>query len=157
VRAGGVWLGLCAGALCAIAIACGGSAKSAMAPGQTTAMPRAEIAEIDALSRQIDADLAALGLARPAAPAGACIRPPCGAEALSVAPRPAHTEEPSCRPGAGETCRDTCRLSDSICDSAGRICRIAADLGGDDAYANERCAGGKASCDASRTRCCGCQ
>jgi hypothetical protein len=57
---------------------------------------------------------------------------------------------------SGETCRDACRLSDSICDSSGRICRIAVDLGGGDAYANEKCAGGKASCEASRTKCCGC-
>ena len=159
------WLGLAAGALCAIAIACGG-AKSAMAPS-TSAMPApapdgvggmsGSREEIDELSRKIDADLAALGLERPAAPMAACIQPPCAAEALSTGVLPAHTADPSCRPGGGEVCRDSCRLSDSICDSSGRICRLATELGGGDAYANERCASGKASCDAARTKCCGCQ
>ncbi len=164
MRIAASWLGLVAGALCAIAIACGGSAKYATAPG---AAPEARMpiaagpagdprAELDALSRQIDADLAELGLPRPPAPATACIQPPCDAEAMSAGTAPAHTADPACKPGGGETCRDACRLSDSICDSSGRICRIAADLGGGDAYANEKCAGGKASCEASRTKCCGC-
>jgi hypothetical protein len=163
VRVASPWLGLVAGALCAIAIACGGAAKHAAAPAAPEAgMPAAAgpagdpRAELDALSRQIDADLAALGLPRPPVPATACIQPPCDAEAMSAGAAPAHAADPACKPGGGETCRDACRLSDSICDSAGRICRIAADLGGGDAYANEKCASGKASCDASRTRCCGC-
>ncbi len=159
------WLGLAAGALCAIAIACGGSAKSSLAPAPTSAgrMPVAAgpeagpRAELDELSRRIDADLAAMGLPRPAAPATACIQPPCDAEAMSAGAAPAHTADPACKPAEGDVCRDSCRLSDSICDSSGRICRIAADLGGADAYANEKCASGKASCDASRTKCCGCQ
>jgi hypothetical protein len=149
--------------LCAIAIACGG-AKSAMAPGSTSAMPSTSPAgaagpreEIDELSRKIDADLAAMGLERPAAPTAACVQPPCGAESLSAGTRPAHAADPACRPGGGDVCRDSCRLSDSICDSSGRICRLATELGGGDAYANERCASGKASCDAARTKCCGCQ
>lgn len=162
MRAVGLWPGLAAGALCAIAIACGGSAKSAMAPAPTTSMPPSMEAgsprdQIDELSRKIDAELAAMGLAPQVAPAGACVEPPCGAEALSVQPRPAHAVDPGCRPGEGDACRDSCRLSDSICDSSGRICRIASELGGGDAYANEKCASGKASCDASRTKCCGCR
>jgi hypothetical protein len=163
VRARAPWLGVLAGALCAIAIACGGSSKYAQSPATSGAaappMPGggAGRAEIDELSRKIDADLAAMGVERPAAPMAACIRPPCAAEALSTGVRPAHAAEPECRPGAGEVCRDSCQLSDSICDSSGRICRIASELGGDDAYANEKCASGKASCDAARTKCCGCQ
>jgi len=162
-RAAPTWLGLLAGALCALAIACGG-AKRAMAPGAAPPSPEPAATgamgargELDELSRKIDADLAAMGLERPAVPAAACIQPPCGAEALSGGMRPAHAAEPSCKPGEGDVCRDSCRLSDSICDSSGRICRIATDLGGGDAYANEKCASGKASCDAARTRCCGCQ
>jgi hypothetical protein len=160
------WLGLAAGVLCAIAIACGG-AKRAMAPGVTsTAMPASPgepgglggpREEIDELARKIDADLATLGLPRPAAPMAACIQPPCGADALSAGTRPGHAADPDCRPGGGDVCGDSCRLSDSICDSSGRICRIATELGGGDAYANEKCASGKASCDAARTKCCGCQ
>jgi hypothetical protein len=163
VRAKSPWLGLLAGALCAIAIACGGSSKYAQSPSVSGAAPPpapggvAGRAEIDELSRKIDADLAKLGVERPVTPLDACIRPPCDAEAMSTGARPAHVAEPECRPGAGEVCRDSCQLSDSICDSSGRICRIASELGGGDAYANEKCAGGKASCDAARTKCCGCQ
>lgn len=159
---GARWLFWGLGALCALGLACGG-AKYAGAPraasGAASPMPApaGARAELDELSRKIDDDLAAMGLARPAAPVNACVTPPCGAEALGAGLRPEHAAEPACRPGAGDVCGDSCRLSDSICDSAGRICRIAADLGGGDAYANDRCAGGKASCDAARARCCGCQ
>jgi hypothetical protein len=157
------WLGLVAGALCAIAIACGGSAKQAMTPGAPAAaeaMPSPPGAgargDLDELSRKIDADLAAMGLSRPAAPATACIQPPCDVEAMSAGAPATHAADPSCKPGGGDACLDSCRLSDSICDSSGRICRIASELGGADAYANEKCASGKASCDVSRTKCCGC-
>jgi hypothetical protein len=162
VRAPARWLLLAAGALCAVAVACGG-AKYAGAPSTAREAspppmpaPGGERSELDELSRKIDDDLAALGLARPAAPLAACVQPPCDAQALGAGLRPASASEPDCRPGGGEVCRDSCRLSDSICDSSGRICRIATDLGGGDAYANEKCASGKASCDASRTKCCGC-
>ena len=155
------WLPLLAGALCAIAIACGGAAKHAAAPstspGAMEPTGGGGRAELDALSRKIDEDLAALGLARPIVPLGACVQPPCNAEALGAGIRPAHAAELECRPGAGDVCRDSCQLSDSICDSSGRICRIASELGGGDAYANEKCASGKASCDVARTKCCGCQ
>lgn len=164
-RGAGPWLLLAAAMLCAIAVACGG-AKSTMAPAATGAMPTAPAgepgamgggrAELDALSARIDADLAAMGLSRPAPAADACIQPPCTAEALSVQPAPAHAQDPTCRPGGGDVCRDSCRLSDSICDNSGRICRIATDLGGGDAYANEKCAGGRASCETARAKCCGC-
>jgi hypothetical protein len=132
-----------------------------MAPGSTAAMPSPmpgdRRAELDELSSKIDTDLGAMGIARPTAPVAACIQPPCSAEALGAGVRPAYAAEPTCQPGGGDVCRDTCQLSDSICDSSGRICRIATELGGGDAYANEKCASGKASCDAARTRCCGCQ
>ena len=159
-------LGLVLGALCAVVIACGGAAmKTSSAPppvapgsaGMPPPMPGPASSEIAELSRKIDADLAAMGLQPPAVPAGACVRPPCGAEALSVTTVRQHADDPSCKPGPSDACHDSCRLSDSICESSGRICKIASDLGGGDAYANEKCAGGKASCDASRGRCCGCQ
>lgn len=158
-------LGLVLGALCAAAIACGGAQKSSYAPpgpvmatdaapGPVAAGPRSEL---DELSRQIDADLATLGLSPQAAPANACIQPPCDAAALSTSGAVSHTGDPSCKPAPSETCQSSCKLSDSICSNAGRICKIAGDLGGADAYANGKCASGKASCDAARGRCCGCQ
>ncbi len=162
MRGASAWLGLAAGALCAIAVACSSSPKGAMAPSAAPPpgvmpSPGGGRADIDELSRKIDADLAAMGLERPAVPTAACVQPPCDVEALSAVAPPAHTSDPSCRPAGGDVCEDSCRLSDSICDSSGRICRIAAELGGGDAYANEKCASGKASCDAARTKCCGCQ
>jgi len=163
VRSALPWLGLVAGALCAAAVACGG-AKSAMKPGASPPPTSAEMprtggarGEIDELSRKIDTELASMGLARPIAPLAACIQPPCDAQGLSAGLRPAYTAEPDCRPGGGDVCRDSCQLSDSICDASGRICRIASELGGGDGYANERCASGKASCDTARTKCCSCQ
>jgi hypothetical protein len=156
-------LGLALGALCAVAIACGGGAmKSAAPPGMASdaagatpvmAGPRSEL---DELSRQIDADLAKLGLSPQAAPPDACIQPPCEAAALSTSAAALHADDASCKPAPSEACQSSCKLSDSICSNAGRICKIAGDLGGADAYANGKCASGKASCVASRGRCCGC-
>ena len=65
-------------------------------------------------------------------------------------------EDPTCKVGASQTCTDSCNLSDSICKNADRICVLAKELGGSDAYANETCDRGNASCKASRERCCGC-
>ena len=64
--------------------------------------------------------------------------------------------DPTCKVGASQTCTDSCNLSDSICKNADRICVLAKELGGADAYANETCDRGNASCKASRERCCGC-
>ncbi len=154
-------LGLTLGGLCAVLIACAGprASKSVEAPAamaaETSPLGDSPRSQIDALDRQIDADLATLQLARPATPVGACVQPPCDPEPMATAAQPPQAD-PSCKPGASETCKDSCRLADSICTSADRICNIAAQLGGNDAYANGKCASGTASCDAARTRCCGC-
>jgi hypothetical protein len=169
-RAGGLAmkaiLGLVIGALCAVAIACGGAQKSAAPPGPVMAtdastgggpvMPGPQ-SEVDELSRQIEADLAKLGLQPQAAPPNACVQPPCDAVALSTDAAAQHTDDPSCKPAPSETCQSSCQLSDSICSNSKKICKIAGDLGGGDSYANGKCASGKASCTASRGRCCGCQ
>jgi hypothetical protein len=162
-------IGLVLGAACAAVIACGGSKKAAQAPSAVTvpaavgaeptgAMapddPRARIEQLD---QAITADLAKLELDRPAVPPTACIQPPCDTEATAAAAaRPPTAADPTCTPGQSTVCKDTCTLSDSICDNAGKICEIAQDLGGNDAWANEKCASGIASCDAARKRCCGC-
>ncbi|MDQ3371015.1 MAG: hypothetical protein M3680_36820 [Myxococcota bacterium] len=153
-------LGLSLGGLCAVLIACAGGARprSAAAPGatpETSPLGDTPRSQIDALDRQIDEDLATLQLARPATPIGACVQPPCDPQPMATAAQPPQAD-PSCRPGPSELCKDSCRLADSICTSAARICDIAAQLGGNDAYANGKCASGTASCDAARTRCCGC-
>ena len=55
-----------------------------------------------------------------------------------------------------ETCNDVCNLADAICDNAETICNIAAELGKDDDYAQEKCANAKASCREAKQRCCQC-
>ena len=56
-----------------------------------------------------------------------------------------------------QTCVDVCDLSVAICDNAEAICAIAADLGAQDDYAQEKCASAKASCRESKQRCCQCE
>lgn len=167
-------LGIVLGAGCAALIACGAGAQKP-SPAQATsrgvsaeptsagATPSAVLqtdaprSEIDELDRRIDADLAKLRIARPPAPANSCVSPPCDPQTMSTAAGAANAPpEASCKPGRSDTCRDTCTLKDSICKSAGRICEIASQLGGNDSYANEKCASSSASCSAAKERCCGC-
>jgi len=155
-----VW-GLALGIACAIAIACGGS-KSSMksaAPAPPTAvqesggLPGSPRDEIDQLDRDIAAKLEQMQLAPPPAapmPAG------MSTQAMSAEATSAANDTSTCAHGTSDTCRSSCDLSKSICDNAGRICNIANQLGNDN-YANQKCASGKASCDAAHGRCCSCQ
>ncbi|MGE0870138.1 MAG: hypothetical protein AB7P03_16355 [Kofleriaceae bacterium] len=147
-------------ALVALATACaarsanyGDRAPAASAP-EAVATPQGSAREqLDDLSKNIDDDLARLGLP-PAAPA-ACVSASCmNAEPSNLSPP---LEDPACRPAKSELCTDTCKLAESICSNAGKICQIAKDLGDNDAYANGKCISGKASCDAAKQKCCGCQ
>lgn len=147
------------GGWCVVALACaGGASKSASSapvamPGSTSHDgTHARIAELD---QEIDAELAKLELKRPDVPPNACVQPPCGAEPLAAPPNP--TAAATCRPGPSDRCKDSCKLSDSICENAAKICELATLLGGNDAYANGKCASGKASCDVAGQSCCSCQ
>jgi hypothetical protein len=158
--------GVVAGALCALAIACSAS-KPRLAASPTT-MPSgadggaglapdgmAPLDEIRQLDQEIEAALTGVGL-RPAGPPPCAANQSCGQVApipMGLAPA---VEDPTCKAGASETCKDSCTLSDSICKNADRICVLATELGGSVAYANETCEKGNASCKASRERCCGC-
>ena len=53
-------------------------------------------------------------------------------------------------------CRDSCTLATSICDNAGRICRIAQQLSGDD-WAAGKCSDAGAVCRQATADCCGCR
>ena len=55
-----------------------------------------------------------------------------------------------------KTCDDVCGLADAICDNAEAICGIAAELGADDTFAQEKCTSAKASCREAKQRCCDC-
>lgn len=164
-------LGTLAGALVAVlVIACASAPSKSAAPVATPQQrqptgvegiqateppgggsPRSQIATLD---QAITQDMAKLELQRPPAPAGACTdhcttQMTTAIEATAAAP-------PNCKPGTSEKCGETCKLKDSICAAAGNICRIAADLGGNDSYANDACNRGNASCDAAKQRCCSC-
>ena len=132
-------------------VACGGSRaglKSGAAPATSMpggdsapeADPRGQITQLDA---QITADLEKLKMPRSTAP------PSISAEAMSAG------RVPTCQVPASPTCSDSCKLADSICDNAGRICNLAGQLG-NDPWANEKCSSGTASCEAARKRCCDC-
>jgi hypothetical protein len=66
------------------------------------------------------------------------------------------TNDPKCRPAPTDTCKTSCTLSDSICSNADKICRLAQDMAGD-GWAQNKCAKANKTCEASRTKCCGCQ
>lgn len=115
-------------------------------------MPPNPRAEIDRLSKEIDDALAQAGLATPQPPACAQAGT-CSATPMALAPI---ANDATCKPASTQTCTQSCTLATSICDNSDRICKIAGELGGADAYANEACERGKEACSAARTRCCGC-
>jgi hypothetical protein len=147
-------VGLVAGlALAAVVVACGAGMSKPAAPPQSVGAsgagpvdPRAKIEELD---KQITADLEKMGVAQPAAPVIA----PSAPTPLSTAEILASCEPPSPPPG---TCGDTCNLAKAICDNAQQICDLAKELAGD-AWATEKCDGGKRSCEAARKDCCDCR
>ena len=138
-------------------IACGARPTAATSPptasgAETGPMPGDPRTEIDRLASEIDTALAQAGVAT-LAPASCESMHACTADAYDVKPR---VEDPSCTPATTETCTQSCTLSDSVCDNAGKICKLAAQLGGGDAYANEKCQSGNDSCKRTREKCCGC-
>ena len=141
--------------------ACGSQRTSAMAPAAPasaspaadgTLLPPSPRDEITRLDQEITAQLAQAGLATSQPPACAAAGT-CSAAPMAITPI---AQDPTCKPGPSETCTQSCTLSTSICDNAGRICALAKELGSADAYANEKCERGNESCKASRERCCGC-
>jgi hypothetical protein len=149
-------LGLLLGACCAALIACASAGKqAAMSPppsvndsGAAPMGPRdPRIVDLD---RQIEEDLAKLDIARPRAIS------PASATPADVGPTVSAAGDPDCHPGPSDVCRQSCDLSDAICKASTKICTIAHELG-NDAWANDRCASGKASCDTAHAKCCGCQ
>ncbi|HEY5920465.1 MAG TPA: hypothetical protein VIV11_02285 [Kofleriaceae bacterium] len=107
--------------------------------------PRDQIIELDA---KIAADLGQLQLAEPAQ-----------ADFLTTSAQPMgaipSAQDPKCKPAKNETCDTSCTLSDSICKNADHICRLAVEMNDD--WARGRCAKANKSCEASKTKCCGCQ
>lgn len=108
--------------------------------------------EIDRLSQEIDAQLANSGVAT-MTPAACEATHACTAQPYDVTPR---VEDSTCKPATTDVCTQSCTLSDSVCDNAGKICNIATQLGGADAYANAKCQSGNDACKRTREKCCGC-
>lgn len=63
---------------------------------------------------------------------------------------------PVCPVAQPRACNDVCGLGDAICDNAEAICGIAAELGKDDDFAQQKCSSAKASCVEAQQRCCEC-
>lgn len=157
-------LGLALGGCLAVMIACGGATpKSAyQAPAAPDAIGAGAMpgggdrrAEIDRFDELITADMRVLKEQRPVPAPNACMTN-CKATQMTSAAATAEPPANTCTPGKGETCTQACTLKKSICENAGNICRIAAEIGGNDAYANGKCNEGLASCDAATKRCCNC-
>ena len=153
------------GVAIAAIVSCGGSSKKAsMAPttmgsdagaGLPIGKRDPRIVELDT---KITDDFAQLGLGErpmssPPNVMSGCTNPPCATP--TAAEIKLRKDDPTCKPGTAQVCTDTCKLSDSICDSAVKICTIAKELGGD-AWATEKCASGTSSCEAAQGKCCGC-
>jgi hypothetical protein len=159
--------GLALGACATLVIACGASQKASApvtaetsAAGMSPSPPSADQrSEIDALDAEITAAFATLGLERPAPaalPALGC-QPgvDCSPQTMSSGIEAPQTD-PTCKPGASEICGTACTLADTVCSNASKICTIAGELGGGDAYANEKCDAGRSACDRASERCCSC-
>ena len=157
-------VGVVVGGLLALAIACGGSGAGYKTGGQPP--PRMvdgggvsnARTELERLDLEITAEMQKLAEPRPAPPVGACVEncaQPMATQA-QTAKQATQTDDATCKPAKTETCTESCTLKGSICTNAGKICTIAADLGGTDAYANEVCNRGLASCEAAKKRCCSC-
>jgi hypothetical protein len=128
-----------AGALFAI-VAC---ASQNMRASQQ-AMPAAPVAggaassphdQIEALAQQIETDRGSLKLPTTisaSAPPATCVRNPSA------------------------TCTQTCKLSDSICDNAKKICDIATTELANDDWAQKKCTENRSTCSVAAQQCCEC-
>jgi hypothetical protein len=146
-------LGVVAGALCALAIACAAGQKSAGAPPPTAVAPNAEMGrgspqhdQIEQYEREINDARQKMGLGPQPIPV------PMG----PTSPQPAEMSTMECHPAASETCTNSCTFADSICDNATKICDLAKQLPGD-GWATNKCIAGQSSCKEAKDRCCGCR
>ena len=136
---------LLCGVIAGVAIAaCGGTQARKQAPPDAPGGGRLHD-DLRALDGQITTDLATLGLT-----------PPSEFEltemmvAHAVPALPEDAAAAACEPPpVGDGCTDVCTVGDAICKNARQICELADQLAGD-AWAAQRCASGKASCERAR-------
>jgi hypothetical protein len=75
--------------------------------------------------------------------------------AIPMGDHPTTQTDAACHPAESETCTSSCKLSDSICTNADKICKLANDLAPDlDAAA--KCEKADKTCKAAHDKCCGC-
>jgi hypothetical protein len=156
-------LALGLGVAIACIVACGGAGakKAAMMPsadGGTMAPPSGphdqRIADLD---KQISDDFAKLDTGpRPVTQMKVCPTGQCVEPAVAVVMKDVPKDDPTCKPGTGTVCTDTCKLANSICENAKKICDISKELPGD-AWATGKCTDGETSCNTAHEKCCGCQ
>lgn len=124
--------------------------RELVAPGGGTGSPdmaNDPRGQIEKLSKQIEDESGTLGLS-----------PPPPIEAAGPAERMATiplSTDATCKPAKNDKCDSSCKLSDSICTNASKICDLALQL--DDAWSANKCANAKKSCDAAHETCCSCQ
>lgn len=137
-------------------VACATASQRPAAPAATAAHEQPPMmagdphAQIEQLSANIEQQRQQMGLPAHATTAAAAAVP----MAATPLPPPA-AQDKTCHPAPSETCSDSCKLSDSICDSAGKICKLAEDLAGD-TWAADKCTTARDTCDAAHHKCCGC-
>lgn len=140
--------------LLAACAAMGGSPKTSkapQAPQETSAMPSVARpdpkAELDELYAKVEQDRASMGLQEP------MISGPPGP--IPMATQPTTQNDNACHPAQSETCESSCKLSDSICTNAEKICKLAKDLEPDEDAA-AKCVKADKTCKTAHDKCCGC-
>jgi hypothetical protein len=133
------------------ACAMGGAHKAAQAPVEATqaTMPATDSkkAELDQLYAQVEQERESMQLAEPMYSPGT---------PMPMAEPPTMQTDNTCKPAQSETCTSSCKLSDSICTNAGRICKLAKDLEPDEDAA-AKCVKASKTCTTAHDKCCGCQ
>lgn len=133
-------------------VACSSVNQSSKAPTMAPMAPTEPAgtgdphARIEQLSKLIDDQMQSFG--NPSA-----MHPMAASAAVPAAPF--STTDTQCHPAKTDTCDDTCKLSDSICGNAKKICDLAKDLAGD-TWAEGKCTDANKSCDSAHAKCCGC-
>lgn len=135
-----------------VACAAGGAQKATMAPREQTAMPSVASpgspkAELNELYAQVDQDRASMGLPEPMV-SGA-------SGAIPMGDHPTTQTDSACHPAQSETCESSCKLSDSICTNADKICKLAKDLEPDEDAA-AKCVKADKTCKTAHDKCCTC-
>ncbi len=137
-----------------VACARGGAHKAAAPREQampsvagSDAAPSTPKAELEQLYAQVEQERMQMGLPE----AMASTQPP----AIPMAAHPTTQTDAACHPAKSETCESSCKLSDSICTNADKICKLAKDLE-PDADAATKCEKADKTCKSAHDKCCGC-